>query len=237
MRIGLIQTRGIGDIIIALPIADYFLERGDEVYWPIDSTMVPMFQPVKPEVNFIPVPPDEGYFYETPLAQLRELQCDRIITLYSYLGSNLIVKKINDVKLSSFLKFDEYKYAIAGVPFSRKWDLRIMRNLQREEQLKARLNISRPYICFHGAGSTCAVNFRLPSDWTRKYQVVEISALTDSPFDWISTLEQASKLLMIDSCFSNLVEQLNLKVEKYFIPRSAVQFTPVLKNGWIFVRN
>jgi len=41
---------------------------------------------------------------------------------------------------------------------------------------------------------------------------------------------------MIDSCFSNLVEQLNLPMEKYFVLRSPMQYTPVMKNGWIFLR-
>jgi len=90
MRIGLIQTRGIGDIIIALPIADYFLQRGDEVHWPIGEQFVRIFQPVKPEVNFIPVPtvPETGYFYRTPIALLSDLRCDRIVTLYSSMRSN-----------------------------------------------------------------------------------------------------------------------------------------------------
>lgn len=233
MRIGLIETRGIGDIIIALPIADYFLERGCEVHWPIEDAFVPMFKPVKPEVNFIPIQRGEDYFYEAPLARLQELRCDRVITLYSYLKNT----QVYDASLSKSLKFDEYKYAIAGVPFAKKWDLRIKRNLEREEQLKRRLNITKPYICFHGAGSSFNVNFKLRPDWRDKYQVIEISPLTDSPFDWITTLEQASKLLLIDSCFSNLVEQLNLTVEKYLILRSEVAFTPVLKNGWNFMRN
>jgi len=40
MQIGLIQTRGIGDIIIALPIADFFTAKGYKVTWPIDAEEV-----------------------------------------------------------------------------------------------------------------------------------------------------------------------------------------------------
>jgi hypothetical protein len=54
-RIGFIQTRGIGDIIIALPIADAFIEQGCEVYWPIDAAFVSAFAAAKPEVRFLPV--------------------------------------------------------------------------------------------------------------------------------------------------------------------------------------
>jgi hypothetical protein len=232
MRIGLIQSRGIGDIIIALPIADYFLERGDEVHWPIDDRFVAMFKRVKPEVNFIPIARGDGFYYDLPLQRLQALQCERIVTLYSYLKDKPVYNKA----LSQSLKFDEYKYAIAGVPFARKWQLRINRDLQREEQLKRSLGITGPYICFHGKGSDCEVKFNLRPDWREKYRVIEISEVTDSPFDWIGTLEQASKVVLMDSCFANLVDQLDLKVEKYLILRSAMGFTPVYGNGWTFVR-
>lgn len=59
--------------------------------------------------------------------------------------------------------------------------------------------------------------------------------ITDSPFDWIYTLEGAARLLLLDSCFCNLVEQLNLPNEKYLVLRSYVEATPVMKNGWQFV--
>jgi hypothetical protein len=141
-----------------------------------------------------------------------------------------------DEKLSNSLKFDEYKYAIAGVPFARKWDLRIRRNLARETALKQSLNITRPYVCVHRHASDLSFNFNPPPGAEDRFQTIHISPLTDSPFDWITTLEQAAKVVLIDSCFSNLVEQLNLPVEKFFVFRSPVQYTPVLKNGWTFLR-
>ena len=83
-RIGLIQTRGIGDIIIALPIADHFLERGAEVYWPIDEAFLPAFAAAKPQVHFLPVNRADGYFFARPLKMLQDLNCTRIISLYNY---------------------------------------------------------------------------------------------------------------------------------------------------------
>lgn len=100
MRIGLVQTRGIGDIIIALPIAQSFVNDGHEVFWPIDSRFVSSFQ----------------------AAALREVA--------------------------------------RGLP------------------------------------------------------IVEIRSLTDSVFDWLRVIERASCLLMIDSCYANLVEQLGIQVRK-----------------------
>src|ERR1700733_2090274 len=195
MRIGLIQAGGIGDIIIALPIADFFLERGCQVHWPINDSYLQIFKPAKPEVNFIPIPRDEGWAYETPLARLNELGCERIIPLPNDLGT----RPVCEPKLVASLKFDEYKYAIAGVPFARKWDLRIRRDLAREAALKLKLNISGPYICVHRHTSQMSYNIHLPQQWLDHYQIVDVSPITESPFDWITTFEDTSKLVMIDS--------------------------------------
>lgn len=54
-RVGLIQTRGLGDIVIALPIAEYLYRQGSEVFWPIDSRFLPHFVSSFPHINFIGV--------------------------------------------------------------------------------------------------------------------------------------------------------------------------------------
>ena len=71
-KIGLIQTRGLGDIIIALPIAAAFARRGHTVHWPVNAAFVPFLQHAAPAVQFIPVPeqPDPRRHYLT-LSRLR----------------------------------------------------------------------------------------------------------------------------------------------------------------------
>ncbi len=71
-RIGLVQTRGIGDIIIALPIADFLIQQGYDVFWPIDEQIVSAFQQVKPEVNFITVIKGAGDLLEKPLTAVKQ---------------------------------------------------------------------------------------------------------------------------------------------------------------------
>ena len=230
-RIGLIQTRGIGDILIALPIADFYIEQGCEVVWPVDEKFFPIFQGAKPEIIFLPVAEGPGYFYDDPRRMLREAGCDSVACLYSYLTS----RKVYDERLASSLKFDEYKYAITNVPFARKWTLRYERQMEREEALFARLNINGPFICVHEEGSDVHFKLDLPDELTRGHQVVRVEALTDNFLDWRLTLERASKLVLIDSSFSNLVEGLNLPNEKYLVVRSSRQFTPVYRNGWRFI--
>ncbi len=237
MKVGLIQTRGIGDIIIAAPIAKHFSDAGHTVLWPVDSDFFEFVQEAFPYVSFIPVEAQSfpktslEYFYLHPLQVLTELGCECIFSLYSYLSGLDIVNE----GLARSLKFDEYKYAVAGVPFSNKWELKLNRNLQRETALLTSLGITRPYLVVHDTGSNFNVQINLPEDLVSAFQVVRISQVTSNPFDWLSVLEGATYFIGVDSCFSNLVDQLNLCEHKFLFLRSEIKATPVLKNGWRFV--
>lgn len=236
MKIGLIQTRGIGDIVIAAPIAQYYLEHGHDVYWPVDQRFHPFVQAAFPAINFLSVDPSITgeatleYFYSRPLMQLQKMECEQVYCLYSYLSGLDVVS----AKLAKSLKFDEYKYAAANVPFSRKWDLHVQRNLEREKQLMERLGIEGPYVLLHEEGSNFKLQIQLPPDVQERLQVVRISSITANPFDWIGVIESASLFACVDSCFSNLAEQLNLCADKYLFLRSDIRATPVFKNNWKF---
>jgi len=233
-KIGIIQTRGIGDIIIALPIADSFLEQGHDVCWPIDQHYLEMFQRVKPEVQFVGVERNDDYFLPAPQRILSQLGCTRTLVLYSYLnpasGSGY-----DNIPLARYFKFDEYKYATANVPFERKWHLRLQRDMDRELALHRKLGITGKYICRHLLSTRPQLDATLMQQWAEQYQIVDITPITDNVFDWIYTLEHAEKLLLVDSCFANLVEQLNLPVEKYLVLRTPGFWTPVFRNDWNFL--
>ena len=230
---GLIQSRGIGDIIIALPIAKYFSDRGYDVYWPIDRRFLASFVPAVPYVNFLPLEPgiDPPFYYDVPLAKLREHGCTDIHVLYSaLLGRGHVV----DQKLADYVSFDRYKYAIAGVPFREKWNLSLVRNRGREQALYDRL-VERPtYTVCHLQGSAYRVELDVPA--TPDMQVIRISEVTDCIFDWITILERAADRVLIDSCFANLVEQLGMPGKKAFIRNPHTPFSPVLLNDWQFLR-
>lgn len=236
MKIGLIQTRGIGDIVIAAPIAQYYIELGHEVFWPVDQRFRPFVQAVFPDINFLPVNPGVtgdttlAYFYSAPLAQLQEMGCEQIFSLYSYLSGLNVVNE----KFAKSLKFDEYKYAVANVPFSRKWGLHVQRDREREQQLAEKLGIERPYALLHEEGSNFKLEIQLPRDVEERLQVIRISSVTANPFDWIGVIENASLFACVDSCFANLAEQLNLCADKYLFLRSDIKATPVFKNNWKF---
>lgn len=246
MKIGIIQTGGIGDIIQGLPIAMYFCRQGHEVFWPIEKNYVPMFQAVVGSwpIRFHEVSasiPDDYYYYQ-PLQILQSQNCAKIHCLYSSVGNEHIYHKVINKGFAHSLTFDAYKYAVAGVPFAEKWNLQITRSSEREKALHSSLGIHKRYICIHSIGSnnnqpgvTGKANVSIRADWRKEFQVVHVEQKTDSVFDWIYTLENAAKLILIDSCFANLVEQLNLPNEKYFLFRSSVAFTPILKNNWHYV--
>ena len=111
MRIGLIQSGGIGDIVIALPIAKRFADQGHEVLWPIYDDCIEAFGAAAPYVRFLPLKGRAGiWMYPKPLALLKERGCDRIIPLASYIGGH--PELLASPKLASIMKFDQYKYAI-----------------------------------------------------------------------------------------------------------------------------
>jgi hypothetical protein len=236
-RTGIVQTRGIGDVVIAAPIAQHFIERGHEVHWPVDARFVAAVQAAFPEIRFHAVDATQTgestfeYFYQRPVDLLIEAGCESTHCLYAYLSGIDIVNR----KLADALKFDEYKYAVAGVPFACKWALRVARDRQREQALIDRLDLREPYVLLHEEGSNFKVTIDVPADLVRTHQVVRVTPLTDNPFDWLGVIERAAMFACVDSVFANLAEQLDLCAHKVLFLRSPMATTPVLRNGWQFL--
>jgi len=233
MKIGIIQTRGIGDIIIALPIAKHWVDQGHTVVWPVYEPFVRPFAEAAPYVQFVPLAGSDGdWMFPKPLEALRASGCDRIVPLASYIqGAPQLLAR---PELARIMKFDQYKYAVAGVPFREKWNLQINRNRDREEALFARVVRDKEFAVCHLTGSHFRANLDVQS-MAGGRQVIEITDLTDNFFDWIAVIERASLRIMIDSCFSNLTEQLNIPGKKIFLVRSAWEFTPVLLGDWSYL--
>ncbi len=240
MNIGLIQVRGLGDILIALPIARFYYDQGHQIHWPILDAHVRCFQEACPWVRWSAVAwdPQGDYMYQTPLSILKG-GVDRIICLYHHLSSEPAFTP--DPVLASVLKFDQYKYAIANVPFREKWTLSrcITRNPERERALREKLVRQERYVVAHLKGGDEVCHFDLGPALRRGYQIVEISEATDSIFDWLAILEGAGVLVLIDSAFSNLVDQLMIgeRIPRIYIRRSHKQvgWTPVLAGPWQYL--
>lgn len=231
-KIGFIQSRGLGDLIIALPIARYYHMQGHAVYWPICEEFWPSMKDAASWVHWIPLPTDSNgeFFYTEPMRRLNALKCDDIVCLYQSLNA---VPSLSDVPWFQIQKFDEFKYTKSGVPFINKWKLSecITRNKTREAVLYDHVVKQPLYYVTHLKGSTYTAVpdlSQIPDEW----QHIEITELSDNVFDWLSVIEGAQAVIMVDSVYSNIVDQLAIDVEKYWIPRSHIHLTPVLGQHW-----
>lgn len=242
MKIGIIQSRGLGDLVIALPIAHYYHQQGHEIHWPICQEFVSSFQHQAPWVNWHSVETDSGaFFYDRPMTILQEQGCEDIIPLYQALtGQNF-----HDVNYFQHTKFDQYKYVRAGVPFIEKWNLAqcITRDLAREQELFDRICESlgskdKPYVLVHVNGSDHRATFDT-SVLPEGLPAIEITTMTDCIWDWLMTIEHAHAVICVDSVYSNIIDQMSLLDDesRYFIPRSHIGLTPVLGCHWNWLDN
>ena len=241
MKIGIIQTRGIGDIVIAIPIANHLIRHGNEVYWPIDLDFYIPFKTAFPLIKFIPlkkeIPVNSAqYFYNEPNTLLINEGCEKIYCLYSHLSNGFdFGQTILHKKLAGSVSFDMYKYAITGVPFSEKWNFFPIRNISQENILFNEMGLTKgeKYIVQHNQGSNASFQISIDNEF-KNYKLITINSFTNNFFDWLKIIENASKLYLLDSLYANIVEQMNFENKKNLILRSPSPFTPVFKNSWEF---
>jgi len=233
-KLGIIQTRGLGDIVIALPIAGHYYDQGYEIYWPILEEFVPNVINAVPWVKWIPIPhdPPGAYFYDIPVQRLKNFGVTETLPLYQHLTGQDFSKE----PYFQYTKFDQYKYIRAGVPFLKKWDLAkyITRDPQREQALYDRLVVNPQYAVVHLEGSDHTATWdpaMIPEGW----QTIIMGKETDCLFDWLTILERAESLVLTDSVVANLVDQLNIGTDRYFLQRSHIGLTPVHGGDWTWI--
>ena len=234
-RIGIIQSRGLGDLFIALPIALHYKESGyDEVLWPICEEFIPTMRACAPWVNWIPLKTtrDGSFFYHHAEKNLKYRECEEIVCLYQFLSN---MPQLSDPDLFPILKFDQYKYAVAGVPFKHKLRLPecITRDPVAEDLVYSKVVHQSKYIVVHLEGSDVNMNLDFSEAESAGYQVVYIRpGITDNLVNWLKVIEGAEELYLIDSSVSNLVDGLDIHRNKWFIRRSKMDLTPVLLSDW-----
>ena len=202
---------------------------GHAVFWPVHVAYHAAIQAAAPRVRFLPqapVPAESAvdFLYHRPLATLQNLGCERIFPLVASYDCTEFI----DGRLLCSLKFDEYKYAVARVPFAEKWALSLTRDVGREKALHAMLGITRPYLCVDSAAVV------LPAGWAGDFQIVPLRDLTGNPLDWLHTLEHAAKRVVADGVYATLIEQLVMPGDNYLIAGAEAVATPVYRHAWIF---
>jgi hypothetical protein len=234
-KFGIIQSRGLGDIVIALPIAHHFhTVENKEVYWPICEEFIPAVEKHVPWVNWLSVKTDKTglFFSKEPLRLLQAAGVSDMICLYQALTG---MPELKQEPSFQYMKFDQSKYNRAGIPFLNKWKLAecISRDLEVEQAVCKKLTNGKPYVVAHLEGSDYSANIDLSHVIQQGYELIKLTKDTvSSPFDAISLLEGAEALFLLDSVYANMVDQLQIDVDKYFIPRSHIQLTPVLGSDW-----
>jgi hypothetical protein len=239
-KIGIIQSRGLGDIIIALPIAKEYTRRGYEVYWPVCEPFYQQMVRVAPWVRWLSVPVDQygQFFYENPHKQLQALGVTEELWLYQYLSSH--PDRTNKSHFAQF-KFDQYKYAAAEVPFRNKWQLAECLELDpaAQDSLYNTVVKQERYMVYQNHASDMSYDIDL-SIIEPGVQCIELTELAGySVFDWIKVLAGAETIILIDSVFANLIDQLDLNpaADKYYMRKwnRRVDGNPVLLGAWTFV--
>jgi hypothetical protein len=233
--LGIIQSRGLGDIFIALPIARHYHDLGRKIIWPICEEFHSAVANTVPWVEWVPIPVDRmgKFFYDRPVFELGRRGCSEHICLYQALTGH---PEFGSAEWFQIQKFDEYKYTRAQVPFHKKWTLSqcYEPSPARTEELVKLLAVrdDQPYCIVHRKGSNYTAQpdlSTLPSNW----RIIDPDDHTGySPFDWVPIIDQAEAFIGIDSAWTNMVDQLDLAVDKYWIPRSHIQLTPVLGSTW-----
>jgi hypothetical protein len=230
-RLGIIQPGKVGDIIICLPIAKYYFDKGYEVIWPVDKNIIDNFIGYIDYVKFVPI--DYLHCGIAKKICIEQEWCNTIIDLSfclpgSWEGRNTTLFQENT------LPFDQLKYQIAQVPFEEKWNLQYTSNQTNENFLYEKYyeNLhTKQYIVAHWQGSDYQRKIQLEN--TNNMPIIEIKPITKSVFDWTNILTKATALVLIDSCFANLVEQLNLTQKKIFLTRPSPR--PTLKHNWTII--
>lgn len=237
---GIIQSRGLGDILIALPIARHYFLAGDEIHWPICQEFLPSFQESVPWVTWYGIPTDDRgeFFVDAPLRVFAANGVDPAHALYLYHYLNTQPQMTNP-ELFSILKFDQYKYARAGVPFLRKWTLNdcVARDLDREAAFRASLNLPVRYNVAHLTGSSHRAHLEdIKTILDPAVAIIEITEATDSIFDWLGVIEGAEAVVCVDSVYANMIDQLKIQgPQLHWLRRSPWDLTPVLGLDWRIV--
>ncbi|MCK5138719.1 MAG: glycosyltransferase, partial [Thermodesulfovibrionia bacterium] len=199
-KIGIIQSGRVGDILIVLPIAKWYYDQGFEVIWPILRKYLEIFDRVN-YVHTVPLDSSENSYLKS-IATVKEKGVTAIIDLAIGFGRE------EESWKKSHLSFDEWKYKEAGVPFSEKYNLQFQRDLTKENRLVKKLKLNEyldGYAVTHSVGSFAEHDFNI-------LDAIEVRGIAGFhfPFDWVTVLENARYYIGIDSCITNLVDQLDL---------------------------
>ena len=200
---GIVQPGRIGDIIIALPIAKWYYDRGYNIVWPVVSEYLSLFNNV-PYVEVIDIGDGIDKSYERSITKLKYEGITEILDLGIGFGRN------EKEWIESKLPFDQWKYKEAKIPFEERFNLQITRNYEKELQLFNELGLQNEegqYVFSHSISSKGKVDLGV-EDFCIEFKIMNNYNI----WDWIRVIEKAKWIYCCDSCFAHLVNELNLAI-------------------------
>jgi len=227
-KIGLVQPGRLGDIIICLPIARYYFNKGYQIYWPVFESYYNDLCEVIDYVNFIPTTND---VYRCISQTKRILLCIKNIEIIdiaaTFPDSICTDEYVSQGDGMGIETFDEFKYRLCDVPFNEKWNLVFKRNIEDEEIVYNKYVRTDNYNVVGLTHSKGKINLDIQS----KYPSIEINQ-EHNFFSWLKVLEKSNNIVLVDSAMANLVEQCNFKNKKTLITKPN-QPLPRFRNEWM----
>lgn len=197
-KVLIIQQGAVGDILIVMPIAEYYHKQGFIVEWLCPQKFHSMFD----YIDFAkPVVKDSGNYKKVIDLSFGQDRNSRVHRLW--------VRR--QAKIDSFVTF---KYELAGVNLKNLRQLNYKRNEQKEAEL---FNIvvgdnTELYSLVHSNstyGGTVEIN--------TAYRKIDFKPIGDyTIFDWRKVIEGAKEIHCIDSSLLNFVDGLDVLAELYY---------------------
>jgi len=224
--IGIIQPGRLGDIILCLPIAKYYSDKGYKIIWPIFSQYINMFEEMVDYVEFIPV--SANIYTCVSEAKHKTINCNKLLDIAAtFPGSTCTERYVGLGDGLGEIKADHFKYIESEVPIECKWNLSIKRNSVAEDNLYNQYVLQPDYAVSCLTSSQGKLDIKLDP---MGRQLIEMNE-NHSIFHWLKILENAKVLILVNSSVSNLVEMLNFTNKKILLPRPDGRL-PTLKNKW-----
>lgn len=211
----IIQPGRFGDIIICLPIAKYYNDKGYKVEWLCPQEYHTLFRNIE---------------YCTPITEVTKNYYDVIDMSFGFNGPPEMWWQVTQPRWKSFI---EAKYYLARVPVEERWKLEWDRDTEAEDRLFNKLTFGNPYRLIHENGSS--------GEAKKLYQEGDVVFGPQEGFtffDWYKIICEASEIHVVDSLLFNFVEVIKevKNTPKYYYNTSRSlpkHFHNILKNGWI----
>jgi hypothetical protein len=230
-RLGLIQPGRAGDIIICLPIAKYYFDKGYEIIWPVLSEYYDCFRDIS-YVNPVRLDCDISFAAIKAMEICRNKNCEELDLSFGFSGSEASEYHY-DLNYSN--NFVYAKYKLAKVPIEERWNLQYNRNRNKELELYNKVVKKPDYILVHADSSRGQHLYSKREDEVRVQKIEGYNI-----FNWMKIIEDAKEVHCVDSSICNLVESqkhLYPKVKKYIGGKKhAVGWgRTTLDNNWIIL--